>query len=216
MAASSPVRRLLAHRAYDTLKESLQKGDYPPGSFLSERRLAETLGMSKTPVKAALVRLETEGFVRISPQQGIVVREPSVHEVMDLFDIREALEGFVVRRLAGRLSAEQKARLRENLRAQARSARARDVEASTRLDAEFHILLCDFLGNREIVRTMERQREKLHGIILHVLNLNPQRLVPSYREHAGIASAILGGRGDLAAERVIDHLHFGREFLIRR
>src|SRR4029078_6640061 len=98
--ATSPVRRLLADRAYDALKTSLQSGAYPPGSFLSERQLAARLGMSKTPLKSALVRLEQEGYRRISPQQGIVVREPSVQEVSDLFDLREAIETFAVRRLA--------------------------------------------------------------------------------------------------------------------
>ena len=90
--ATSPVRRLLADRAYDALKTSLRSGAYPPGSFLSERQLAARLGMSKTPLKSALVRLEQEGYLRISPQQGIVVREPSIQEVSDLFDLREAIE----------------------------------------------------------------------------------------------------------------------------
>src|SRR5215831_7744368 len=62
---------LLKERAYDELKRRILNDDYPPGSFLAERRLAEELGMSKTPVKAALERLELEGFLLVSPQQGI-------------------------------------------------------------------------------------------------------------------------------------------------
>jgi DNA-binding GntR family transcriptional regulator len=210
------ARKLLAHRAYDELKDSLQSGTYPPGSFLSERRLAAKLGMSKTPVKAALVRLETEGFVTISPQQGIVVREPSIHEVVDILDLREALESFVVRRIAGRLTEAQKAELRANLKAQAKAAQESDIEATTRLDAEFHILLCSFLGNREIVQVMERLREKLHGIILTVLKRDTTRMAPSYREHAAIAEAVMNGKGDLAAERIVQHFRYGKEVLIRR
>ncbi len=214
--SSSPARKLLADRAYEALKGSLTSGAYPPGSFLSERRIAARLRMSKTPVKAALVRLEMEGFVRISPQQGIVVREPSVQEVLDLFDIREALETFVARRTAGRLAPEQTARLRENLREQGRAAREKDVEAATRLDAEFHTMICEFLGNPEISRVLWRLREKLHRIILANLTRLPERMAGSVREHAGIAQAVIRGQGDVAAERIRKHLEVGRELILRR
>src|SRR5579872_388405 len=140
--ASSPGRRLLADRAYDALKSSLQSGDFPPGMFLSERQLAARLGMSKTPLKSALVRLEQEGYLRISPQQGIVVREPSIQEVSDLFDLREAIETFAVRRLAGHVRPADAERLRDNLKGQARAVRERDASEATRLDTEFHTLLC--------------------------------------------------------------------------
>jgi DNA-binding GntR family transcriptional regulator len=108
---------LLKERAYDELKRRILNDDYPPGSFLAERRLAEQLGMSKTPVKAALERLELEGFICVSPQQGIVVREFSVHEIADLYEIRAALESYTMRLIAGRLSEAQIARLRANLAA---------------------------------------------------------------------------------------------------
>lgn len=215
-SATGAARSLLQDRAYRELKGLIQGGAYPPGTFLSERQLAGRLGMSKTPIKSALTRLDMEGFVAVSPQQGILVREPSVHEILDLFDIREALETFVARRMAGRLSPEQAARLRANLRAQARAAKARDVEEATRLDAEFHTLLCDFAGNREISRTLWSMREKLHRLILGNFRRVPQRMGASVREHAGIAAAVVRGNGDLAAERVRSHLDVGRQLILGR
>src|SRR5262245_39889959 len=133
--------------------------------------------MSKTPVRTALTRLEMDGFVTVSPQQGIVVREPSIQEIVDLFDIRIALETFVVRRLAGNLTPEQAARLRGNLEAQGRAIKERDNEANTRLDTEFHLLLCEFLDNREILVAMERLRGKLHRIIMGIQQKSPERSV---------------------------------------
>ena len=109
MPRSSPrpaVRPTLATRAYEDLRALFQDGTYSPGDFLTEGELARRLRMSKTPVRTALTRLEMDGFVTVSPQQGIVVREPSIHEIVDLFDIRTALETFVVRRLAGNLTPE--------------------------------------------------------------------------------------------------------------
>jgi DNA-binding GntR family transcriptional regulator len=170
--------------------------------------------MSKTPVRTALTRLEMDGFVTVSPQQGIVVRETSIHEIVDLFDIRMALESFVVRRLAGNLTPQQTARVRENLEAQGRAAKDQNIDATTRLDTEFHLLLCEFLGNREILIAMERLRGKLHRIILGIQQKSPERMVDGWREHEGIAESVIQGRGEQAAQRVVQHLEWGKKFLV--
>jgi len=214
--AQTPARRLLADRAYDALKSSLQSGKYPPGTFLSERQLALGLGMSKTPLKSALVRLEQEGFLRISPQQGILVREPSVQEIVELFDLREAIETFVVQRIAGKLGPNQISHLRENIREQAEAVRKSNVADATRLDTEFHTMVCGFLGNREMSQTLSRMREKLHILILGNLTRRPQRLETSYREHAAIAAALIKGRADHAADLVRKHLDYGRNLVLGR
>src|SRR5262249_52042289 len=79
-------RGLLKDRAYDEIKRYILNNDFPPGTFLAERQLAAQLGMSKTPVKAALERLELEGLICVSPQQGIVVRDLSVQEIADQYE----------------------------------------------------------------------------------------------------------------------------------
>jgi DNA-binding GntR family transcriptional regulator len=215
LARSRPaVRPTLANRAYDDLKSLFQNGTYSPGDFLTEGELARRLKMSKTPVRTALTRLEMDGFVTVSPQQGIVVREPSIHEIIDLFDIRVALETFVVRKLAGNLTPEQTTRLRANLDAQARAVKDRDPATCTITDTEFHILLCEFLGNREITQTMERLREKLHRIILGIQHKSPERMMDGWREHESIAEAVNQGRGEQAAQRVVQHLEWGKKFLV--
>src|SRR6516162_3334378 len=117
---SGAPRSFLKDRAYELIKQRLLNSDYPPGTFLSERQLAENLGMSKTPVKGALERLESEGFITVSPQQGIVVRELSVREIADQYEIRSILESYTLRTIAGHLTPEQIARVRANLEEQAR------------------------------------------------------------------------------------------------
>jgi DNA-binding GntR family transcriptional regulator len=198
------TRPTLAQRAYEDLKALFLKGTYSPGDFLTEGELSRRLRMSKTPVRTALTRLEMDGFVTVSPQQGIVVREPSIHEVIDLFDIRMALETFVVKRLSTTITSEQIARLRANLEAQGKAVKAHDNVAATKLDTEFHLMLCEFAGNREILEVMERLRSKLHRIILGIQNKNPER----------ISDAIFQGRGDQAAQRVVLHLEWGKKFLV--
>ena len=93
-------RSLLKEHAYAEIKRSILDNTFAPGSFLAERQLAAQLGMSKTPVRAALERLEMEGFISVSPQQGILVRDLSVHDIADQYEIRSAL---VARHPLGRL-----------------------------------------------------------------------------------------------------------------
>src|SRR4051794_17827836 len=185
VTGGSPVRSLMKERAYAELKRLILDGALAPGSFLAERQLAARLGMSKTPVRSALERLESEGFLSISPQQGAIVREVSLHEVADQYEIRQAIESFVVRTLAGKLSPEQVALLRANLDAQRLNLKAGDVTRGAALDGEFHGLFCEFLGNQEILRVMRQLRDKTHRLISQVFKLNPGRLASSYAEHQG-------------------------------
>jgi len=207
-------RVLLKDRAYDEIMRSILDGRLKPGSFLAERALADQLGMSKTPVRAAIGRLETEGFVTVSPQQGIVVRELSIREIVDHFDIRMALESFVVRRIAGRLTNDQAILLRQNLSDQEKQVDAGNVPDYYALDAGFHMLLCRFSDNQEIMRVMEHQRLKLHRIIVGVLSQDTGRLRSGFEEHVGIAVAVIEGNSDRAADLIIKHLEFGKRILV--
>ena len=98
-------RGLLKERAYAEIKRRILGGKLAPGPFLAERQLAAQLGMSKTPVRSALERLESEGFLSISPQQGAIIRDLSVPEIADQYEIRMAIEAFVVRDAGGQADA---------------------------------------------------------------------------------------------------------------
>src|SRR3954451_4881082 len=146
------ARGLLKERAYNEIKRMVLTGELNPGTFLAERQLAARLGMSKTPVRSALERLESEGFISISPQQGAIIRDLSLNEVADQYEIRMAIETFVARNLAGRLSGDQVVRVQANLEAQRANLEVGSVERGVALDEEFHTLFCEFLGNQEILR----------------------------------------------------------------
>ena len=212
-ANGSAGRSLLKDRAYAEIKQLILSSALPAGAFLAERQLASQLGMSKTPIRAALERLELEGFVTISPQQGIIIRDLSVHDIADQYEIRTALESFVLRSLAGRLLPAQVRRLQANLDAQKANG-AGDVERGIALDTEFHILFCEFLGNREILRVMGQLREKIHRVIAQVVKLHPDRMAGSYEEHCAIAQAVIDGDAALAARRIEEHLEVGKQSLL--
>jgi DNA-binding GntR family transcriptional regulator len=210
----APARSFLKERAYEKIKHRLLNNDYPPGTFLSERQLAENLGMSKTPVKAALERLESEGFITVSPQQGIVVRELSIREIADLYEIRSALESFTLRSVAGKLTADQVAKVRENLRAYAALRNTGRVADGVELDAAFHMQFAEFLGNGEIMRVVTQLREKMQRVVTQVFSLSPTRIDTSYDEHTAIAAAVIDGDGARAAELVVRHLEMGKQLIL--
>jgi DNA-binding GntR family transcriptional regulator len=210
----SRQRRLMKDRAYESLKQLILSETFEAGAFLSERQLAIRLKMSKTPIKSALERLESEGFIAVSPQQGIVVQDLTLEEIADHFEVREALETYVVRRLAGRLTTEQVLRMRSNLAAQKATIEQLDGPANRQLDTEFHLLWCEFFGNREIIEVMQRLRDRIHRIISRANASDPLRMNEGYVEHVRIAEAVIAGNGDLAAGSVVEHLKLGKLCLL--
>lgn len=205
---------LLKDKAYQSLKEWIQQARVAPGEFLSERKLASMLGMSKTPIKSALERLEQEGFVVVSPQQGIVVRELSIREVSDQFELRKALECFVVRSIAGRLGETEKKSLRRNVKQQTLAATRGEVAKLCELDAEFHLLLCEVLKNSAIIDCLVQHRAKMHRVIFEVMSRAPGRLKDAAMEHQRILKAIEDGKAVQASKLMEKHLEFGKQYLV--
>jgi DNA-binding GntR family transcriptional regulator len=204
----------LQSRAYNELRRLIVSGEFPPGTFLSERQLAAQLQMSKTPVHVALERLEAEGFVTISAQQGIVVRGMSLDDILEHYELREAIEAYVAGKLAGRLSEDQQQQLQTSLRQQEAALVAGDVAGVMELDARFHLLLMSFLGNRQITATMEQLRDKIHQVIVRVTSVDQNRLRESVAEHTEIVDAVVRGDAATAAKRAVDHLEAGKQRLL--
>ena len=210
-----PGRALLKERAYRELKELIQSGQLPPQASLSERQLAERLGMSKTPIRAALENLETQGLVAVSPQKGVLVLELSAREVGDLFEVRQAVEPFVAAQLARRgAPRELRERIKVILKEQRSAVRREDAAAATRLDILFHRSLAEGLDNRELSGWLERCFDMLQRSVLRINRLVAGRLGRSTQDHERIADAIFGGDADAAAAEMLSHLRYGRQFLL--
>lgn len=211
--STQPV--LLKDQAYHAIKKGILKEIFKPGHFLSEKQLIDYLGMSKTPIKSAVDRLEAEGFLAVSPKQGILVKELSLEKVANLFDLRMALEMFVAEQLSGTLTEAQCVRIDVNLAQQLEHARAGDDEQFTYADAEFHMLLCEFSGNEEIVQVMRNNQDHLHRFALRVLKRVPNRMEQAYRDHQQMVEAMKQGRAEETVRLVREHLQFGKGTLLR-
>lgn len=211
---TSAQRKLLKDEAYDTLKARILDEVYKPESFLSERRLSEELNYGKSPVRHAVQRLHTEGFVTVSPQQGIMVKALSFDDILEHFEIRIALEHHIVRRLAGNLTGEQAAQLQDFLDRQRESLDECEPRDAARLNANFHMRLCDFLGNKQISKVMEHQYDMLYRVIKRIYERQPERRYQSYNEHRALAAAIIGGDEAEAIALVEKHIEESKHFII--
>lgn len=213
--ASNAAGQLLKGKAYETLRRKIVRGDLKPGDRISERALAAELEMSKTPVKAALERLEEQGFVSISPQRRAVVRAMTEQEISDHYDLRTSLESFVVARVAGRLDDATVESLTANLRLQERlTSGALELEQWSDSDLEFHLTLVRALGNAEIERIVLLQQDRLRRLVTSIAMRDSSVPALSCAEHTRIFEHVRDGRGPEAVREVIEHLDHGRRFLV--
>lgn len=205
---------LLRERAYTELKRLIIHGEFAQTPFLSERMLARRLGMSNTPIRSAVERLAHEGILAIGPQRGIVVRELTNAEVADHLELREALEPFIVRKVAERATAAQVAELYDNLTQYERSLAAGDIPGFITLDGQFHLLLARFSANAEAERVLRQMQDRIHSMILRISRHLPVRLHESLAEHRQIVDCLAVGDGRGAARVMLDHLNAARRVLV--
>ena len=205
----------LKEKAYQQLRKLILKGELKPGEFLTERSLETLLQMSRTPIRSALERLEVEGLVNYTPNKGLVVAELSLERVIDFYDIRMALETYVVKKLASRtMLNEQIEWFRNNLDRQKEYLAANDYVKFTECDSEFHRRLAQVYENKEIINAMENLQDKLFQIALKVLRKDASRIQISYEDHVRIFESIMQGNGEEAARLMEQHLEFGKRILI--
>lgn len=209
-----PPAGLLKDLAYEHIKERIDSGKLVPGDRLSERRLAEELGMSKTPVKAALERLEEQGLITLAPQRSARVKGLTLKEIADLYDFRIALESFIVGRLVGNLDETTTEALRENLELQRRLTTSGDLEDWPEADYVFHLTLARALGNDEITRTMTRLRDQVRWLVLEIARRDVSVPPISCLEHQAIFEHMVEGRKEEAVRAAIAHLEHGRSFVV--
>ena len=198
------------------MRRRIISGEFVSGENLSEIALAEEFGVSRTPVREALKQLQTEGLVEIRPRVGTFVTTPSRREIVELFEMKELLEGAAVRLLAGRGHVPEVIRLQENVRESDAVAIAGDRERYAQLVEEFHELLIQGSDNSKLQVLYRMLMNQLaYARLVSTSLAQPGRLVQSEREHHRVLDLILAKDGD-SAERVMrEHVRASRGALLR-
>ncbi|SDH99059.1 GntR family transcriptional regulator [Agrococcus jejuensis] len=192
-------------RVYRTLRDDIQQGVLSPGAVLAEVEQAARLGVSRTPLREALDRLEAEGLAVQRSPRVTVVADVDLAQIRDLFAVRRALE-----ESAARLAAVQPADARDPFPALAaafeRADATDDVAAYYARVAELDAAIEACVANDFLARSLQPVRAHL-GRVRRLASDRPERLRASAGEHALIARAIAAGDPDLAAHATHVHLH---------
>jgi DNA-binding GntR family transcriptional regulator len=193
--------------AYDELKTLILHGRIRLGVRLREERIAERLGVSRTPAREALLRLNAERFVERHAEGGYQVATPSVRTLRELYEIRRALELFALRR--GCLSDNGHdpatiAGLRTDWEALAREADDADL-SFVLLDEAFHGSLAEAAGNRRLADELRRVNERIRPVRSQDF-VQAGRIVATIEQHLGVLAAIEARDADLGAELLDRHI----------
>ena len=154
------IRRVnLSQQAYRELVEKIVSGAYPGGTKLTEERLCREFGISRTPIREALLKLEAEGMIEPLPKRGVRIKALDADEVRELFDCRRELEALALRGAAGAIPADELDELVAGLKKLAAGDSAA-MNAVVEIDGRMHQLFADYCGNRylqTILRQLLRQ-----------------------------------------------------------
>lgn len=195
----------LWERVHGFLRQEILSNRLPPGTELAEVALAESLGVSRGPVREALGRLATEGLVTVRPRRGAVVSSLSKQEFLEAYQVREALEMLAIRLAVPRTTPELLERLQGLIAKMQDCAGRDDVDGFFELNAQFHRAFVDASGNgrlMELYRQLVEQLGRYRGSSLALRG----SLKRSIAEHRTILRAVASGDPDRAAHLLSEHI----------
>ncbi|PLR88284.1 hypothetical protein CVD25_22775, partial [Bacillus canaveralius] len=194
---------------YSKIKEKIMRGDFIEENFTSQNQLVEELNMSRTPIVAALQRLQQDGFLKVVSNQGIVIQELSIKEINNIFEMRLAIELFSLQKIVGHLTADDFKNLDEIIEDQKKCCEDNDYFNFAHLDGDFHLYLLQVEGNGLFIQTMSNIKDKLFFNSTNFLR-KQQSMMNFIREHERILKALKEENTDLAVKELEEHLQKGK------
>jgi len=205
-AKSAPeptARTSLVEQAYQAIRGRILDNVYPPGHQALEGELADQLGISRTPVREALIRLQKEGLVEVVPRHGMRVLPVSPADMAEIYTVLTALECAAAELVAARGPSERELKpLTEASRDMDRALKADDLDAWAAADERFHRTLAELAGNRMLLQTIGNFWDRAHRARMVTLRLRPKP-VNSTREHTLLVERLRAGdtRGAVEVNR---------------
>jgi len=196
-----PLREIV----FETMREAIIKGQLKPAERLMEVQLAEEMGVSRTPVREAIRKLELEGFVVMVPRKGAYVAGISTRDITEVFEIRAALESVASGLAAERITEEELEELERLLVKVAECAKKGDVDKVIKYDTDFHDCLYKASRNNRLVQIISNLREQIQRFRKTSL-ASPGRLKDTLKEHQRIVEAISERNVQLAHDLALEHI----------
>ena len=218
---SSPLpakSQTLADDVFDQLRTAIVKGELPPGSKINEPQLASQYGISRGPLREAIRRLEGCKLVEIKANAGARVVSLNDAQAIEIYQIREALEGLACRLAASQATAEDCTHLRSLLARHEEQIQQDDWTQYVQQegDWDFHYRLVELSGNKRLFDLLCGELYHLLRLFRHQTGSAPSRPEQAFREHHQIVDAIEAGDGELAELLMRRHIAGARNTLLER
>jgi DNA-binding GntR family transcriptional regulator len=175
-------------------------GSFEPGDRLVETSIAEGMGVSRTPVREAFRQLEIEGLAENVPRKGTIVKGISKRDILEIYEIREVLEGLAFRLACANISEERIIELKEMLLKMEQSIDDNDIKEYWRLHGEFHNTIMYFSNNQRLIDQMKQIYEYLSKLRNFTLVMNKRRII-AMEEHKALIKAF-ENKDEILAEQI--------------
>lgn len=205
-----PLREVI----FNTLKEAIISGELKPGERLMEVRLAEKMGVSRTPVREAIRKLELDGLVEMYPRKGAHVAELSVKNIIDVLEIRASLDGLATSLAAERIKDEEIKSLDQILSQFKSCAKKDNLQGTIKKDVEFHDLIYSASGNDKLIQIVCKLREQIQRFrVIYLKDYSSHEVL--IKEHQDIYEAISKRDGEKARIYAQKHIKKQEENIIK-
>lgn len=195
----------LKDMVYTELKEAIMRGEFAAGLRLMEIPIAEKLGVSRTPVREAIKRLEEDGLVTVTPGCGAKVSGIGGKDVTDALDVRIVIESMAVRLAAENINSQKAAELRRINNEIRRAVKEKNTAAISLNDSRLHHAICEAADNKVLLKIMQ----ELEALVLRY-RVEYIKSIASYKEildeHDGIIGAVAAGDAEMAVKLVTSHI----------
>ena len=205
-----PLREIV----YEELKRQIMVGEIAPGTRMMEVELADEMGVSRTPVREAIRKLEKEGLVTIEPRRGAYASDISAKEMVDILEVRQDLEGMAAGIAAQKITEEGKEELKRLVQVYKESVEKEDIEEIIANDEAFHKYIVSLSGNKTLIKMVSQVQELvLRFRYIYYEDFSRFRNQPT--EHQAIVDAIISGSSSSARINAEEHLARLKDFVIK-
>lgn len=209
------VYQLERDRAYKLLLDLILGGKIDTDTPLSERKLAETLDMGRTPIREAVRALVHEGLLETRPARGTFVRALTIDDVREIYEVKLALEGMAAYLAAERGVTDELLAYEAKFNEMMKSPESLDIEDIYNLGATFHIQIFHAARNKNLFQIYEPIRKRNATTLTLPTRYDPNWVIHSVGEHLGILDAIKSGDGTKAQQVMVDHISGGLDARMR-
>lgn len=199
---------------FNTLREAILTGDIEPGERLMEIKLADKLGVSRTPIREAIRMLQLEGLVNMTPRKGTVVAEISKEDLKNVLEVRKVLEELAVEKACENITEKEICELKDNLKEFKSAIKKKNPSDIAKIDVIFHDIIYKATGNDRLIQILFNIREQMYRYRLEYIKDQDTRQTV-VKDHENLIEAILNKNVDDAKRIIVGHIEHQEKTIMK-